>query len=241
MPRFAGWHCPPNGGGAHTWSLEVKVAGRQRRFTIGSYPDVGLGEARKRAGRLRAEVLEGRDPVEERREARRLTRMRRAGSADAATVRTLLDTFERLAARPRRRRSWPGMRRMIEGNFGPLLDKAPADLTRADFRAVLDAAVARDAPIAGKRAARYLRRVLSWEVQRELLAANPAAGLDLDELTRPERPRERVLSDEELRKLWAAARKASVFGDLARFYLLTGLRQQEAAALRWADLDGTVR
>lgn len=56
-----------NPGGARTWSLEVKVAGRQRRFTIGSYPDVGLGEARKRAGRLRAEVLEGRDPVEERR------------------------------------------------------------------------------------------------------------------------------------------------------------------------------
>src|SRR4051794_33039914 len=229
-----------NPGGARTWSLEVKGAGRQRRFTIGSYPDVGLGEARKRAGRLRAEVLEGRDPVEERREARRLTRMRRAGSADTTTLRTLLDTFERLAERPRRLRSWPGMRRMIEGNFGPLLDKAPADLTRADFRAVLDAAVARDAPIAGKRAARYLRRVLSWAVQRELIAANPAAGLDLDELTRPEKPRERVLSDDELRKLWTATSKAAVFGDLTRFYVLTGLRQQEAAALRWGDLDGAV-
>src|SRR5436309_2772058 len=58
-----------NPAGARTWSLEVKVAGRQRRFTIGSYPDVGLGEARRRAGRLRAEVLEGRDPVKEKREA----------------------------------------------------------------------------------------------------------------------------------------------------------------------------
>jgi hypothetical protein len=87
---------------------------------------------------------------------------------------------------------------------------------------VLDAAVARGAPISGKRAARYLRRVLSWAVERELLAANPAAGLDLDELTRPERERQRVLADDELRRLWAASAGAGVFGDLARLYLLTG-------------------
>src|SRR3954447_25381594 len=133
-----------NPAGARTWSLEVKVAGRQRRFTIGSYPEIGLGEARKRAGRLRAEAVEGRDLVEEKREARRGAALRRGGAGDAGTLRGLLDAFERLAARPRTLRSWPGMRRMIEGNFGPLLDKAPADLTRADFRAVLDAAVARD-------------------------------------------------------------------------------------------------
>src|SRR3954454_2340030 len=87
-----------NPAGARTWSLEVKVAGRQRRFTIGPYPDIGLAEARKRAGRLRAEAREGRDPVEEKREARRAARMRRAGAADSATVRGLLDSFERLAA-----------------------------------------------------------------------------------------------------------------------------------------------
>src|SRR3954454_14254719 len=229
-----------NLGGTRTWSLEVKVAGRQRRFTIGPYPDVGLAEARRRAGKLRAEALEGRDPVEEKREARRDAALKRGGAADDGTVQTLLDSFDRLAARTRGLRSWPEMRQMIEHNFGPLLDKAPDALTRADFRAVLDVAVARDAPISGKRAARYLRRVLSWAVERELIAANPAEGLDLDELTRPERERQRVLSDDELRRLWVAAPTRGVFGDLARLYLLTGLRREEAAGLRWSDLDGAV-
>jgi integrase len=216
------------------------VAGRQRRFTIGPYPAVTLGEARRKAGKLRAEVLEGRDPVEERREACRIVQLRRGGAGDSSTVRTLLDSFERLAARTKGLRSWPEMRGLIEHNFGAVLDKAPADLTRADFRAVLDAALAREAPISGKRAARYLRRVLSWAVQRELLATNPAAGLNLDELTKSEAPRARVLKDEELRRLWPVATSAGVFGDLARIYLLTGLRQQEAAGLRWTDLDGAV-
>jgi integrase len=152
----------------------------------------------------------------------------------------LLDSFERLAARTKGLRSWPAMRQMIEANFAALLDKPPADLTRADFRAVLDAAVARDAPISGKRAARYLRRVLSWAVEREMLTANPAAGLDLDELTRPEHERQRVLTDEELRRLWLAAKDGGVFGGLAHFYLLTGLRREEAASLRWSDIDGRV-
>jgi hypothetical protein len=211
-----------NPAGTRTWSLEVKVVGRQRRFTIGHYPAVTLGEARRKAGKLRAEVLEGRDPVEEKREERRIIDLRRRGAGDSSTVRKLLDSFERLTARTKGLWSWSEMRQMIEHNFGPLLDKVPADLTRADFRAVLDAAVARNAPISGKRAARYLRRVLSWAVERELLATNPAARLNLDELTKQEKPRERVLRDEELRKLWPVAQAAGVFGDLARFYLLIG-------------------
>ena len=128
---------------------------------------------------------------------------------------------------------------MIQANFGPLLDKSPADLTRADFRAVLDAGVTRGAPISGKRAARYLKRVLSWAVQREDLPLNPADGLDLNELTRPERERQRILSDDEIRAVWRASLDmSSPFGDLTRLYLLSGLRRDEAASARWSDLDG---
>lgn len=225
--------------GVRTWSLEVKVDGRQRRFTVGDGAALSLADARKKAGAMRARVLEGFDPVEEKRERRRQVQLRKAGAADTATIKTLLDSFERLKARPAGLRSWADMRGMIEANFAAYLDKAPSALSRADFRAVLDAAVARNAPISGKRAVRYLSRVYSWAVERELVAVNPAKGLDLDELTREEKPRQRVLNDDELRATWKAAIEAGTpFGDLARLYLLTGLRREEAAAMRWSDLDG---
>lgn len=128
---------------------------------------------------------------------------------------------------------------MIEANFAACLDKTPSALTRADLRGVLDAALARQAPISGKRAVRYLSRVYNWAIERDLLTENPARGLDLDELTREERVRQRVLNDDELRSTWQAAIEAGTpFGDLARLYLLTGLRREEAAAMRWSDLDG---
>ncbi len=226
--------------GRRAWSLEVKGPnGRQLRVTLGAYPEVGLAEARRRAGRVRADVLGGADPTAAKRAQRAAEAAKRKGAAGAGTLCELLDSFERLKVKPARLRSWPDMRKMIEHNFGDHLGRSPADLARADFRAALDAAVAREAPIAGKRAARYLGRVYGWAIERELVPANPAAGLDLDELTRPERVRQRVLGDDEIAAVWRTSAEASApFGDLARFYLLTGLRRDEAAAIRWADLDG---
>ena len=55
----------PNG--RATWSVQVNVHGEKRRFTIGEYPVIGLADARKRAGKLRADALAGHDPIRERR------------------------------------------------------------------------------------------------------------------------------------------------------------------------------
>jgi hypothetical protein len=53
----------PNG--RATWSIQVNVHGEKRRFTIGEYPAIGLAEARKQAGKLRANALAGHDPIRE--------------------------------------------------------------------------------------------------------------------------------------------------------------------------------
>jgi len=55
----------PNG--RATWSVQVSVHGEKRRFTIGEYPAIGLAEARKQAGKLRADALAGHDPIRARR------------------------------------------------------------------------------------------------------------------------------------------------------------------------------
>src|SRR5687767_15123952 len=50
--------------GGRAWSLEVKAPdGRQRRVTLGAYPEVGLAEARRLAGRTRAGVRDGANPT----------------------------------------------------------------------------------------------------------------------------------------------------------------------------------
>ena len=56
--------------GSRTWSVYVKVNGRDRRFPVGDYPAIGLAEARERAGQAAGRGREpGRDPIAERRKA----------------------------------------------------------------------------------------------------------------------------------------------------------------------------
>ena len=53
-----------------------------------------------------------------------------------------------------------------------------------------------------------------------------------------EKPRERVLSDLELRRLWQAAdTRAYPFGPYVKLLMLTGQRPGEIASLRWAEID----
>jgi integrase len=53
--------------------------------------------------------------------------------------------------------------------------------------------------------------------------------------------RARILDDDEIRDLWAAADKGGPFGGFLKLLLLTGQRRQKVVAMRWQDLtiDGT--
>ena len=49
------------------WYVRVMVSGSRREVSIGPYPVVSLAEARERAVAIRKKVLDGIDPLEERR------------------------------------------------------------------------------------------------------------------------------------------------------------------------------
>jgi integrase len=53
--------------------------------------------------------------------------------------------------------------------------------------------------------------------------------------SRSEQARERILSDEELRKIWRT--DCGMFGDYVRFLLLTAARRTEVAGMTWAEVN----
>ena len=114
-----------------------------------------------------------------------------------------LACIEALDLRPSTRREWS---RLAKAEILPAFGaRQAADLSRADIRAWAEAI--RDgkrrwrqhggpAPYTANRAHELLRRVFSWGVGRDLLAATPFAGL---EPPATEEQSERVLSRDELR------------------------------------------
>ena len=99
---------------------------------------------------------------------------------------------------------------------------------------LLDSIIDRGAPGKVRSVYAHLHRLFKWAVGREIIAVSPMDGLECPvSATR----RDRVLSDDELAKVWHAADDGP-FGHALRLLILTGARREEITQLRWAELAG---
>ncbi|MCA8199201.1 Arm DNA-binding domain-containing protein [Burkholderia vietnamiensis] len=77
----------PNGG--KYWRLKYRFAGREKRLSLGVFPDVKVSEARERRDEARELLVEGIDPSELRK-AERVTQLEHRARQDAA-IRFMID------------------------------------------------------------------------------------------------------------------------------------------------------
>tara|TARA_R110002051_G_scaffold189149_3_gene258517 strand:- start:1161 stop:2063 length:903 start_codon:yes stop_codon:yes gene_type:complete len=125
---------------------------------------------------------------------------------------------------------------------GSLVDKWAfrelPSITRGDVTRELDLIVDRGAPTVANRTLAALRKMLNWSVSRDYLPTNPCAGIRAPVA---EKPRDRILTDDEVRAFWNACDQlGSPFGPLFQILLLTGQRREEVAAMTWSEIEGDV-
>src|SRR5574337_400183 len=77
-------------GGARSWVLRVKIAGRRRDMGLGAYPSVTLAQARDKAREARELIRQGIDPVERQQTAQAALR---AAAAAALTFKESADKY----------------------------------------------------------------------------------------------------------------------------------------------------
>jgi integrase len=138
-------------------------------------------------------------------------------------------------------RSGAEIKRRLHRNIVPVIGNVKlADLHRRDATRVVDAITKRGAPTEAMRAFEDMRAMVRWAVARGDLDHNP-----IDGMKKPpgSKPRERVLSDEEIRTLWVglpeALGKSASCQRIIKLCLVTGQRVGEVAGMRKAELNGT--
>jgi integrase len=226
--------------GGASWGVRYVVeeggARRFRRPRLGDARSMSLDDARKRARAILGDVAKGHDPQRERAVAR-------------AKAKAGLSTFEALAEgriaaatlSPATRRGWRSLLKM--NVYSRLGGARPESIRRGDILALLEDVRGR-VPGCAADVVKVVGWVFARAVEAELLAASPCVGI-----RKPQGPpRERTLSNEELRALWSSCDAFATsdpggrntegpYSLAVKLLMLVPVRRDEAFSARWSELD----
>jgi hypothetical protein len=200
--------------GTRTFTLDYLFAGRQRRLTIGRWPEWSVTAARERARELRRMIDEGEDPLaakEELREAPRVTDMIDRYIREHLPRLSPINAGDQISM----------LRKMVEPAWGR---QQVTDITKWDVAKFLDFVAEgrprpckqkpnnrarklkghKPTPIRANRMGEVLRKMFTLAMEWAWRTDNPAQGFH----GRIEHARERFLSPEELTRLAAVLDKA---------------------------------
>jgi integrase len=209
--------------GTRTWSVRYRHAGRSRKYTIPGR-SISLADARRLAREVLFRVAQGLDPGAERTAA--------AANTIEAVVATFLERHVRQHNRPR---SIVESERILKRAVAAWRGRPITSVTRKDAISYLDHVADVSGPVAANRAKGVIGKLFSWALARDLVTANPVAGLPRPA---PEPARERVLTDGELAALWRAAELVDYPGGrFVQLLNLTAARRTEVASLEWSEID----
>ncbi|MBR0672903.1 tyrosine-type recombinase/integrase [Neoroseomonas soli] len=227
-------------GGIASWSARGAMSdGRYSRVTLGTYPTVGLAEARKRAVACRASVQGGGDPIGEKRAKRAEGETKRK----ARTVRERWHQWADVASKAAMKgRGWSDAHAervawMLKQIVAPKLGNRPlADTTRADWMGLVSAAHKRG-PAAAGNLLRVARAFLNHAEAAGWIAL-PLLPRKASILAPPVAARDRTLTDEELRCIWGGAGELSAKPcAFVRLLILTAARRGEVAGIAMGEVS----
>jgi integrase len=218
-----------------------RVGSRLRRATLGTLPPLTLADARQLAREALRDAALGQDPAAAKREARE-------APTAAALIRDYIEAGEGRRSTATNGDYRRTLKAVIEGS--PVGQQPARQVARGELRAFLEG-IARKTPIRANRVLALVRAAFRWGVREELIERDPTAGL---QRLRPERPRERVLADSDIRTLWLTlediasgttdpvlenGKKAPrlVVAGAVKLLLLLGTRRSETLNMRWSDID----
>lgn len=258
--------------GTKSWSVIYRVAGagddgqrgKMSRMTLGNYPLITLEAARDKARDALALADRGTDPAMKHADdmAQRKTRTFAAifdrfvalhvkqNTKEGRFARDRAIELEEASANPQASRpKGPNSRlgrvaaeRIIADNALPMWrERLIETITRAEVHDLLDDVVTGKGEALARELRKHLTKMFNWAADRGHVVASPLAGMRRPELGYV--ARERVLSMDEMRRVWDAAGEVGYpFGNLVRLLILTGQRRSEVAELErhWIDHEQCV-
>ena len=211
-------------GGSASWVVQYDVAGKTRRVTLGTPAMLAVAVARTKAKDLLASIRLGGDPAADKRAAR---------AKAAETFGAILPRYLAVQRRECRPRSFKEIESRLSRLARSLHPRPLTSIDRRQISTLIGNITEQSGPSAAINVHGSLTGYFSWAMREGLIDQNPTIGSNKP----AKRPaRDRVLSEDELRALWAALGDDD-YGDIVRLMILTATRRNEIGDLQWDEID----
>jgi integrase len=220
--------------GAQSFICRFRFNGMQRKLTLGVYPGLSLADARIAAADAMKLLHQGKDPAEAKRQAA-------AGAAAAAadTVETVCTEYLARVGNKLRAVTLAAQHAYFTKHVYPVIGSKPISaVRRSDIVRLLDGVEENAGPFAADTGRAYLNTVFVWFEGRSDDFRSPLTKAVARRVAKADRERDRVLTNEEIQKIWLAAEKSkSQFGVIVRLLLLTAARRNEISEMEWLEFQ----
>jgi integrase len=215
--------------GKIVFQLRYRYQGKPARLDLGTYPAMGLKQARQQAEMRRGQLEQGHDP-------RVMKRVEQTNIAEAHTNESLLNLWYDRYCKVQKE-AHAEILRSFELHVYPELGNLPADQTSVSRWMDLLEPLAKQKPRIAERVLANVKQAHKWAARRELVENQPLASISAKDDLHVNRRKDkgRDLSDEELQLIWRAmdrsrmALRSKLFVKLCLFF---GCRPGELRAAR---------
>jgi integrase len=224
--------------GRRTYIVEARVNGIVRRITLGDQTKLTATVARTKALKLLAQMAAGKDPTAEK--AKR--------KIASVTLQEVLEHY--LSVRNVRQNTKRTYRYIFPRCLGDWMELPVTSISREMVvQRHIDLRRPTRQGSSGEAQANLVMRILgtilnfaaaNYEIDgKPIILINPIKKLSYNRQWYPERRRQIIIPDHKLADWFNAviSTKRTKVRDYLLFLLFTGLRRNEAATLRWADID----
>jgi integrase len=228
--------------GAKSFILEKRIDGKVKRLTLGRYPELTVEQARKEAHKLLGHIATGRNPTAEKKQK----------ELQATTLQQAFNDFL-LARKNLKPRTLYDYQRLMKVTFPDWQNKALVDINK-------EMVAKRHMMIGAERgeayanlAMRFLRALFNFSIAQyedgsgnAIVRENPVVRLTQTRAWYRVERRQTVIKRHQLASWYRGvmslknnntSQQSELVADYLLFLLFTGLRRQEAATLKWSNID----
>lgn len=212
------------------WRYRYRLAGKQRQLFIGSYKELSLADARRKAKELSARVALGHDVAAEKQTRKSAAVAHIEAENNRITVAILIDRYynERIIPKLEKPEQARGHLNRLSAALGKMFVE---DVTGKHINTLYQRDLARGYPTSTNKLREQTRRAFGYAVAQHIITHNPAQWLDVSYAGGKQEARERNLSREEITALFAEMATAKGFGRdnylTVKLLLMLGIRKSE--------------